>query len=252
MGAAARRTGIVCFSVDRSAADGGMMKNIEAFRATQLLRQCGLPLVALLITSVPAHGQRVEITGLVGGMFGGTVKLEEEAEPRFHAHFTERLSFGVSGGVRFSDDDCENCNLIEFRWLRQYSHLSLDQNAFALPTQGTPAFYPPVTSDDFMGDFTHEWPLKEQRFITPFLTASLGAARFSTPETSATRFAFAVSTGVKVFPRRRWGMRFQVEYLGVVMDAQLQRLVCTVGCIVIVNGGVMNQFQISVGPAFRF
>jgi hypothetical protein len=229
-----------------------MMKNIEPFRATQVLRQCGLVLVALLITSVPAHGQRFDITGLVGGMFGGTVKVDEEAEPRFNAHFTERLSFGASGGVRFSDDDCESCDVIEFRWLRQYSHLSLDQNAFLPPSPGTPAFYPPVTSDDFMGDFTHEWPLKEQRFVRPFLTLSLGAARFSTSVTGATRFAFAASTGVKVFPTRRFGMRFQVEYLGVVMDAQLQRLVCATSCLVLVNGGVMNQIQISVGPAFRF
>jgi len=40
--------------------------------------------------------------------------------------------------------------------------------------------------------------------------------------------------------------------LPVVMHAELQRLVCIDGCVVVLNGGVMNQFVLSLGPGFRF
>ena len=74
----------------------------------------------------------------------------------------------------------------------------------------------------------------------------------SAPASSATRFAFGIGTGVKVFPAKHWGFRLSVEYLPIVMHAELQRLVCIGGCVVVLNGGVMNQFVLSFGPGFRF
>jgi hypothetical protein len=74
----------------------------------------------------------------------------------------------------------------------------------------------------------------------------------STPASSATRFAFGLGTGFKVFPKPHWGFRFQVEYLPIVMHAEAQSVVCFSGCVVALSGGLMNQFQVSFGPAFRF
>ncbi len=215
-------------------------------------RCCPL-LGALLICAIPALGQKsYEITPLVGGLFGGTMKLGEEDSSNFKAHLPDRLSFGIAGGVRFGDDDCEDCDVIEFRWLRQNTHLRLDQDFFLPAPTGAPFFNPAVTVDDYLGDFTHEWKLKETRKVRPFLTASLGAAHMTTPAGGGTRFAFAFSTGAKVFPKPHWGIRFEVEYLPIVMDAELERVVCAGGCIVALSGGLMNQFQVSVGPIFRF
>jgi hypothetical protein len=230
------------------------MKSVKVFRTTQIIRRCALSSAALLVTIVPAFGQTYEITPLVGGLFGGTVKIEQEGQPNFHAHFTDRLSYGVAAGVRFDADDCEKCNTIQFRWLRQQSHLTLDdQDAFVAPVTGTPSFYPLVTANDFLGDFSHEWPLKYHKYVAPFLTLTLGAAYLTTPQAGATRFEFGASTGVKVFPTQHFGMRFQVEYLGIVEDANAQRLTCFGGtCLVLVNGSVINQFMVSAGPAFRF
>jgi len=77
--------------------------------------------------------------------------------------------------------------------------------------------------------------------------------RISAPESSATRFVFGFATGLKVFPKPHWGFRLQIEYLPIVMEANLQRLVCiNGGCIVALNGSVLNQLQLSAGPAFRF
>jgi hypothetical protein len=110
-----------------------------------------------------------------------------------------------------------------------------------------------VTLDHFLVDFTHEWEISEGGHIKPFLTATLGAARMGAPASSGLRFAFGFASGVKVFPKPHWGFRLQAEYLPMVMHAELQRFVCTsAGCSVALNGGIMNQFQISAGPIFRF
>jgi hypothetical protein len=231
------------------------MKTSEALYAEQVIKQSIPVLVALFISLVPAHGQKYEITPLVGGMYGGTLKLDQRAVSRnFDAHLQNSLSFGIAGGFRFEDgiDECEDCDLIEFRWLRQYTHLGFKQDPLVPTPVTAPAFHPAVTLDRYLGDFTHEWTVRDAKMIKPFVTASLGAARMSTPATSATRFAFGIGTGVKIFPKRRWGIRFEVEYLPIVMHAELQRVVCSGGCVVVLNGGVMNQIELSIGPAFRF
>jgi hypothetical protein len=218
------------------------------------VRKVRLPIVVLLLSCTSLYAQGWDITPLVGGMFGGTVNLEQQGIPNFQAHVQDRLSFGISGGVRFDDDDCQKCNLIEFRWLRADSHLVVRQDPLAVVPAVIPLFRPAVTLDHFLADFTHEWPLKDvhEGKIRPFLTATLGAARMSTPDASATRFVFGFSTGVNVFPKPHFGIHFQVEYLPIVMHAELQRVACVGGCVFLLDGGLLNQFTISAGPSFRF
>jgi hypothetical protein len=209
-------------------------------------------LIAVLVSLVSAYGQKYEITPLIGGAFGGTMKLEQALTPNVEAHVADSFTFGVAGGIRYEDDEGEGHNAIEFRWMRQNTHLFFKQDPL-VPTPSIGAsFRPGITLDHFLGDFTHEWNLQDAKMIHPYLTLSAGAARMSAPASSATRFAFGVGTGVNVFPSRHWGFRLNVEYLPVVMHAELQRLVCAGGCIVVLNGGVMNQFVFSVGPGFRF
>ena len=206
----------------------------------------------LLAGAGTAYCQHFEVTPLVGGMFGGTWRLEQARIPNIEAHFGDRLSFGIAGGVRFDSDDCEKCNLIEFRWLRQETHLWPSHDPIVFPPLASGMFHPPVTLDHFLADFSHEWNIEESKIISPFLSASLGAVRMETPAATATRFVFGIGTGLKIFPSRHWGMRFEIEYLPIVKSADLQRVICAAGCIVALYGGVMNQFQISAGPAFRF
>lgn len=209
----------------------------------------------LLASAAAAYGQKYEITPLIGGVFGGTWNLEQQGVPNVEAHFGDRLSFGIAGGVRFDGDDadnCRRCNLIEFRWLHQETHLWPDQDPILSPLIATSAFHPRVTLDHFLADFSHEWSIEDSKMVAPFLTASLGAVRMATHEAATARFVFGIGTGVKMFPTRHWGVRFEVEYLPIVKSAELQRVVCVVGCVVALDGGLMNQFQISVGPAFRF
>ena len=209
--------------------------------------------IALLVSVVSAPGQQYEITPLLGGSFGGTIKLEQASTPNVEAHVADSFSFGVTGGIRFDGEEGEGYDAIEFRWWRQDTHLFLNQDPLVpTPLIAATSFVPGITLDHFLGDFTHEFTIKEAPKIQPFLTASLGAARMSAPASSATRFAFGIGTGVKVFPDKHWGFRLSVEYLPIVLHAELQRLVCVSGCIVVLNGGVMNQFVFSLGPSYRF
>ncbi len=205
-------------------------------------------LLAASFIGVPsAFAQKLEVTPLFGGTFGGTLTLQQEGQNKHLANVHDSFSFGVAGGFRFDGDECGDCSVIEFRWMRQNTHLGFKDNTSNV------GFRPSFTLDHYMGDFTHEWSVSETRDrVKPFLTFSLGAARLATPVESRMRFAFGFGTGVKVFLNPRWGFRIQVEYLPTVMNAEVQKVVCAGGCIVMLNGGVMNQFVMSIGPTFRF
>ena len=200
---------------------------------------------------VPVYGQSYEITPLVGARFGGTMELEQTGAPNVNAHIADSVSFGVAGGYRFDTVDPEGHDLIEFRWMRQNSHLSVKQDPLSVNPLATP-FRQSISLDHFLADFTHEFIVREAPRIQPFLTGTLGASLLSAPASSGTRFAFGIGAGVKIFPTVRWGLRLKAEYLPTLMHTELQTLVCAGGCIVVLNGGVMNQFEVSIGPSFRF
>jgi hypothetical protein len=227
-------------------------------------RTCWLSLVLLAASGVAQAQATFEVTPLVGGRFGGTIGVREDPPQspalggRTDAHLDDGFSFGVAAGVRYDLggilDYCEGCQVVEFRWMRDKTHLGLNDPSFAyLGPAALGLSKPPVTLDHFLGDFTHEWDMKAGSVsVRPFATVSLGAARMSMPASSKTRFAFGLGTGFKVLTRRHWGFRFHIEYLPVVMQAEIQRIVCSGGCVVAVSGGVMNQFRINAGPIFRF
>jgi hypothetical protein len=221
-------------------------------RCARRVMRRGYLVIAVFVSLVSAYGQKYEITPLVGGAFGGTMKLEQALMPNVNAHVADSFSFGVAGGIRFDGEEGEGTDAIEFRWMRQDTHLFFKQDPLVPTPSVAASFRPGVTLDHFLGDFTHEWNVQDAKMIHPFLTLSAGAALMSAPASSATRFAFGIGTGVKVFPTKHWGFRLNVEYLPIVMHAELQRLVCIGGCVVVLNGGVMNQFMLSLGPSFRF
>jgi hypothetical protein len=208
-----------------------------------------LLLVALFFSAASAYAQNFEVTPLFVGSFGGAIKLQQAAQPHVLADLDDSVGFGVSGGFRYNDgDDCEKCSIVGFRWMRQSTHLNV-ANDFpnAVP------FRPSVTLNHFLVDFTKEFPVgATHEVVRPFITLSLGAARMSTPVESVARFEFGIGGGINVFPKPRWGFRLQAEYLPMVMSADVQQVVCASGCIVALGGGIMNQFNLSVGPIFRF
>jgi Outer membrane protein beta-barrel domain len=231
---------------------GYELMNIKTFLTGKTFGKSGFILVALLFGSISAFGQAWEISPVVGGTFGGTIKVGEPDMPNFNAHIAESLSFGATAGYRFKQED--GVGVIEFRWLRQNTNLGVAQNPLVV-TPYTPAlFRVPITMDRYLADFTHEFTTDDEfKSIQPFISIGLGAATMGAPASSGTRFAFSLGTGVKIFPTTHWGFRLNVDYMPIVMHAELQRLFCTGGaCSFALSGGVVNQFEVSVGPAFRF
>ena len=211
----------------------------------------GYVCIAFLLSAASAHGQKYEITPLIGGAFGGTIKLEQASTSNVEAHVSDSFTFGVAGGYRFDSED-EGYDAIEFRWMRQNTNLGFKETT-PVPTPLAAAFgRTAVTLDHYLADFTYEWNLDEAKPVRPFVLGSLGAARLSTPVTGSTRFAFGLGAGVKIFPQRHWGVRLQVEYLPMLMHSEVQRVVCAGGCVVALGGGLMNQFEFTFGPVFRF
>ena len=211
----------------------------------------GALLFALFMSLVTAHAQKFEFTPLVGARFGGTMELQQTGAPNFDAHVADSITYGFAGGIRIDGDEAEDHDVIEFRWMRQSSHVNIAENLLAA-TPYSGFLRPSISINNFLGDFTHEFTIREAKSVQPFITGTLGAARLSAPASSATRFAFGLGAGLKIFPATHWGFRIGAEYLPIVMHTELQSLVCAGGCIVILNGGVMNQFEVTFGPAFRF
>ena len=211
-------------------------------------------LAAVLANVVPAHGQHFDITPLFGLRAGGSMEVQQEGQPQqARAGLGDSGTFGIAGGIRFfAEDGCDDCSVVEFRWMRQNTNLGFKQTT-PVPTPLAVAFgRTPVTLDHYLGDFTYEWDVQEAKAVRPFILGSVGAARLSTPVSGSTRFAFGLGAGVKIFPQRHWGVRLQVEYLPMVLNAEVQRVVCNGGCVVALSGGLMNQFEFSLGPIFRF
>ena len=209
---------------------------------------------AVFATVMPAHGQHFDITPLVGFRTGGSLEVQQEGQPqRARAGLGDSATFGVAAGIRFfSEDGCDDCSVVEFRWMRQNTNLGFKETTPVATPLAAAFSRAPVTLDHYLADFTYEWDMSEAKPVRPFILGSLGAAHLSTPLSGRTNFSFGFGAGVKIFPQRHWGVRLQVEYLPTLLNAEVQRVICTAGCVVALGGGLMNQFEFSLGPVFRF
>ena len=223
----------------------------EAVRARKGIGKGRWLLVAVFAGLVPIYAQHFDVTPLFGGRVGGSMKVQQEGQPpQALAHLSDSATFGVAAGFRFSGEECEDCSVVEFRWMRQDTTLGLKE----IPPVATPLASSfgrtSVVLDHYLTDFSYEWetPVKAAR---PFIMASLGAARLSTPASGSTKFSFGLGAGVKVFPHRHWGLRFHAEWLPTAMQSAVQQVTCVSGCVIILGGGLMNQFEFAVGPVFR-
>ena len=113
--------------------------------------------IALFVSAVSAHGQKYEITPLIGGSFGGTIQLEQASTPNVDAHVADGFIFGLAGGFRFDGEEGEGYDAIEFRWFRQDTNLFLTQDPLVATPLITASFRPGIALDHFLGDFTHEF-----------------------------------------------------------------------------------------------
>jgi hypothetical protein len=189
----------------------------------------------------PSKPLRFDLTPLVGyrtSMSFPTEQIGQQASP--HLILNAKPSYGMAVGVRLDEE-----NLVEFRWATQDTHVHMENGAAFLEEK--------VQLDQFHLDFTHEYILDEwPRWARPFVIGSIGATHVGGTSTSFTRFSFGLGGGVKVYFSRHFGLRMQGEWLPLVVNPVVTRVICAGGCVLHLSAALVSQGEIAVGPVFRF
>jgi hypothetical protein len=208
-------------------------------------------LVAIWLPAAPARAQYVqiqsfEVTPFVGLRLGGTFDIQPEKRETVEATLKDATSYGLSAGVRFDD-----LSLVEFRWTQATSTLR-----FGAPFAIVGASLGDVTLNQFHADFTREFVVPEVKGLRSFLTASLGLTHVGAAQEGFTRFSFGFGGGLKQFLGSRFGIRAEAQWLPILVDPSVSGFACGAvqfgGCLVLLSGDLVQQFQFSIGPVVRF
>ena len=207
--------------------------------------------LAVLVLATPAGAQYVEIesfevTPFVGLRFGGTFDVRGDQPPQTQASWKDASSYGLAAGVRFDE-----LSVIEFRWTRSVSTLRFDA-----PLGFVGASLGDVTLNQFHGDFTREWDITEVKGLRTFLTGSVGATRVAAANEAFTRFSFGLGTGLKQFLGSHFAIKAEAKWLPILIAPEVSSWACGVvgagGCLVVLTGPAVQQFELSIGPVVRF
>lgn len=207
--------------------------------------------MAVLATVAPARAQYVEIqsfevTPFIGARLGGTFDIQPDGPEPIEASLKDSMSYGFSAGVRFDD-----FSLIEFRWTRSTSSLR-----FGAPFAFLGASVGNVTLNQFHADFTREFVIPEVKGLRSFLSGTLGVTHLGAAQDGFTRFSFGFGTGLKQSLGSRLAIRAEAQWLPILVEPSVDGFACGTiqfgGCLVVLNGELVQQFQLSIGPVLRF
>jgi hypothetical protein len=207
--------------------------------------------LAAMLAATPAHAQYVEIqsvevTPFIGARLGGTFDIQPDGAVQIEGTLRDATSYGVSAGVRFDD-----FSLVEFRWTQATSELR-----FGAPFAVLGASVGDVTLNQFHADFTREFVIPEVKGLRTFLTGSLGVTHLGAAQDGFTRFSFGFGSGLKQFLGSRFAIRAEAQWLPILVEPSVDGFACGTiqfgGCLVILNGELVQQIQLSIGPVVRF
>jgi hypothetical protein len=204
-----------------------------------------------ILAATPARAQYVqiqsfEVSPFIGARLGGTFNIQPTEAVPVEATLTDAMSHGFSAGVRFDD-----FSLIEFRWTRATSELRFGAPfVFLGPSLGD------VTLNQFHADFTREFATPAVKGLRTFLTGSLGVTHLGAAQDDFTRFSFGFGAGLKQFLGSRLAIRAEAQWLPILVEPSVSGFACGTiqfgGCLVVLNGELVQQFQLSIGPVVRF
>jgi hypothetical protein len=209
-----------------------------------------LACAAFLADAAPARAQyleidSVEVTPFVGVRFGGTFEILPDAPVPIDATLKDAQSYGFSAGIRF-----DQLSLVEFRWTQSTTTLQFDVPFARLgPALGD------VRLNQFHADFTREFIVREIKGLRSFLTGSLGVTHMGASHDSFTRFSFGFGGGLKQFVGSKFAIRAEAHWLPIWISPEVGGFACNSvsgGCLVLLNGRLAQQFELSVGPVVRF
>jgi hypothetical protein len=208
-------------------------------------------LMAIMLPAAPARAQYVdiqsfEVTPFIGVRLGGTFDIQPDGPELVEATLKDATSYGFSAGVRFDD-----LSLVEFRWTQATSPLR-----FGTPFAFLGTSIGDVTLNQFHADFTREWVLPEVKGLRSFLTGGLGLTHVGAELDGFTRFSFGFGAGLKQFLGSKLAIRAEAQWLPIVVEPSVSGFACGTiqfgGCLVLLSGELVQQFQVSIGPVVRF
>jgi len=189
--------------------------------------------VALLLGAAPARAQSVQITPFVGYAFGGSVRdtvLEESRSFDAALDYGGTLSFPISESWRF-----------ELLYSRQETKLAGGLG---------PSF--DVTIERYLGGFQEE---KGDERVRWFGTVWFGATRF-VPGLggfdSETKFGAGVGLGVKTFPVKNVGLRFEARGFYTLVKGEGGAFCANGTCLFAFSGTGLWQGDVSAGLILAF
>jgi hypothetical protein len=210
----------------------------------------GLSLAASL-AATPAYAQYVqiqsfEVAPFIGARLGGTFDIQPDGAAPIEATLNDARSYGFSAGVRFDD-----FSLVEFRWTQAASELRFGAPfGFLGPSLGE------VTLNQFHADFTREFVIPEVKGLRSFVSGSVGVTHVGAAQGEFTRFSFGFGSGLKQFVGSRLAIRAEVQWLPILVEPSVEGFACGTiqfgGCLAILTGELVQQFQLSIGPVVRF
>ena len=190
--------------------------------------------LALLLGSAEARAQSVQITPFVGYAFGGSVRdtvLDESRSFDAALAYGGSLSFPISESWRF-----------ELLYSRQETKLSGEGLS--------PSF--DVTIERYLAGFQEE---KGEGNVRWFGTVWFGATRFVPGlggYDSETKFGAGVGLGVKTFPVKNVGLRFEARGLYTLVKGDGGVLCANGTCLFAFSGNGLWQGDVSVGLILAF
>jgi len=199
-----------------------------------MLRQ-GTALLALtvLLGAVEARAQSVQVTPFVGYAFGGSVRdavFDETRSFESALAYGGSVSFPISQGWRF-----------ELLYSRQETKI-----------EGGPSPSFDVTIERYLGGFQEE---KGEGNVRYFGTFWLGATRF-VPGLAGfdaeTRFGGGVGLGVKTFPVKNVGLRFEVRGFYTLVKSEGGAFCSNGNCLFAFSGTGLWQGDVSGGLILAF
>lgn len=189
--------------------------------------------VALLLGATPARAQSVQITPFVGYAFGGSVRdtvLDESRSFDAALDYGGTLSFPISESWRF-----------ELLYSRQETKLA-----------GGPGSSFDVTIERYLGGFQEE---KGDERLRWFGTVWFGATRFVPGlggYDSETKFGAGVGLGVKTFPVKNVGLRFEARGFYTLVKGEGGAFCANGTCLFAFSGTGLWQGDVSAGLILAF
>ncbi len=182
----------------------------------------------------------IQITGLYGIQFGGSLDLEEG-----QLEIDSAPAWTVQAGLRVQDDG------FAFVSYTRQSTVARFDSATGTPPSGN------FDVDIGLLQIGGELDLPMHRHLTPFIGLGIGATHFS-PAGGSTDwfFSFSAIGGVKIPIVKHFGLKGQIRYLGTVVDSNASWFCVSSGgatCGVSLNDTtILSQGDVTGGVYFSF